>query len=397
MTPKPTTSRWSPARVTVPAMGACVLLSVAVHLGTALGAGVYLSQRTDLQLGDATRITMNDTPSTQTPDDPPMRLGRTDAKSAAIAWLGVTQDPVLGQGQESEVEQAELTMVQGERDSAQAIPTQQAQPTPTTQQPTPPTEPAAQPERAPDPVPEPVPDQQEPPKQLPPINANDPEPEIESIESEQVEPEPAEDIPLDEEVIDTKPEEESPTQAEENSEPAETTPQTVNETEDAQPIEQSEQAPVVESTPQPETTPSPGSTQQPQGKPGEVDNRESVASIIKRAQEVRASTLNRPLSGEGLEIRPVEPKFPASVRFTQLPRNPIVLIRFNAQGRVVNAKFLRDEEKKKVYDTGSKGVDEPLINAIYTWRAVGKQIDALDPEDPESVIEISMKILFRDE
>ncbi|CAN0559156.1 unnamed protein product, partial [Laminaria digitata] len=304
MTPQPTTSRWSPARVTVPAMGVCVLLSVAVHLGTALGAGVYLSQRTDLQLGDATRITMNDTPSTQTPDDPPLRLGRTDTKSAAIAWLGVTQDPVLGQGQESEVEQAELTMVQGERDSAQVMPTLEAQPTPPTQQVTPATQPATQPEQLQqEPEVEPVPDQQEPPTQQPPINANEPEAEIESVETQQVEPEPVQDIQLDEEVLETEPIDELPTQAEELPEPAESTPEAVYETEDAQPIEQSEQVPVVESTPQPETTPSPASTQQPQGKPGQVDQRESVASIIKRAQEVRASTLNRPLSGEGLEIR----------------------------------------------------------------------------------------------
>ena len=59
--------------------------------------------------------------------------------------------------------------------------------------------------------------------------------------------------------------------------------------------------------------------------------------------------------------------------------------------------FIRDEEKKKVYDTGSRAVDEPLLSAVYKWRASGEPLKKLDPDDPKSFIEISMKILFRDE
>ena len=103
------------------------------------------------------------------------------------------------------------------------------------------------------------------------------------------------------------------------------------------------------------------------------------------------------MSSAGLEIKPVEPRYPATVRFTQLPRNPILIIRFNAQGRVVFVDFIRDEEKKKVYDTGSRAVDEPLLSAVYKWRASGEPLKKLDPDDPKSFIEISMKILFRDE
>jgi len=126
-----------------------------------------------------------------------------------------------------------------------------------------------------------------------------------------------------------------------------------------------------------------------------VSNRESTASIIKRAIKVDAGALNKPIVGNGLEITTVEPKFPASVRFTQRPNNPVLLIRFDASGRVRKVQFLRDG--RRLLDTGSEEVNEPLLSAVYKWRAKGKEIDALDSADPESSIEISMRILFNRE
>lgn len=389
----------STTRVTIPVLSVCVALSVLVHLGSALGAGVYLSQRGSLDLSGVKRIRLPDMAPPPVPDEQPLRLGRQESRSASIAWLGVVRDSVVGQGQESQVEQAELTIQQGERDAPAAT---QTAPSPPTQaptettaepiqpepepQPVPAADPQPQPEAEPEPEPQPQPEQR--PEQAPSIPLPDlPEPVIEPSASEPetpvVRPDPQpqpEPDPIPDSEPDTQPIPESEPEPEPESE------------QPAQETASAKQNPTESVQPTPVTPPQPT----PAGKPGEVDDRESVASIIKRAQEVRATTLNRPLSGEGLEIKPVEPKFPATVRFTQLPRNPIVLIRFNAEGKVVRASFLRDEEKRRIYDTGSKGVDEPLINAIYQWRAEGKQIDALDPTDPESTIEISMKIIFRD-
>ena len=378
----------STTRVTIPVMGVCIALSVIVHVGSAISAGAYLSQRPAFSLGQQTRIELPDLSPPSMPQEQPLRLGREESRTASIAWLGVVRDAVEGQGQESQVEQAELTINEGQRDE-QATPVQQptppspAQPTAVVAQPQAETKDAPQPEEAQPQETRPEPQVSEPDQAEQPTPDREPEP---------IEPEsPAQDE--EPEALIESSEQQAPVVQQE----AQPEPEPQAEPEAAEPQEETTPA-----SPQPVTEPSlqpslPTTSPRPQGKPGEVDDRESVASIIKRAQEVRASSLNRPLSGEGLEIKTVEPRFPASVRFTQLPRNPIVLIRFNAQGKVVKAEFLRDEEKRRVYDTGSPGVDAPLINAIYQWRATGKQLDGLDPQDPESMLEISMKIIFRDE
>lgn len=389
MTTSAAPSSISTTRVTIPVLGVCVALSVLVHLGSALGAGVYLSQRGSLDLSGVKRIRLPDMAPPPVPEGHPLRLGRQDSRSASIAWLGVVRDPVVGQGQESQVEQAELTIQQGERDAPAAT---QTAPSPPTQSPAqPPTETTAEPiQPEPEPEQEPQPKPEQRPEQAPSIPLPDlPEPVIEPSASEPETPEVRPDSqpqPQPQPEPESEPETRPIPESEPEPEPEPEVPSQETASAAQKPTEAAQSTPV---TPPAHPTPA--------GKPGEVDDRESVASIIRRAQEVRATSLNRPLSGEGLEIKPVEPKFPATVRFTQLPRNPIVLIRFNAEGKVVRAAFLRDEEKRRTYDTGSKGVDEPLINAIYQWRAEGKQIDALDPSDPESTIEISMKIIFRTE
>ena len=116
----------------------------------------------------------------------------------------------------------------------------------------------------------------------------------------------------------------------------------------------------------------------------------SIVSSLRKNFPIRGRSPRK-----GIELTTVEPRFPASVRFRELPRNPVLIIRFDGHGRVSLVSFLT--EGKRVYDTGVKGVDEPLINAVYQWRAKGKEIDALDPKDPESYIEIPMRITFRKE
>lgn len=388
MWPSAQATRSASPRVTGSVMLLCVTLSIVVHLGSAFGAGVYFSERSQYVFDSTKRISMPDMPQPVQPPDPPLRLGREDSSTASISWLGVTSEPVLGEGQESTVEQAELTIVPGDaQQDAQSSPVAQ-QPTPTLE--TPPSalvesqpqitgtkpEPQSQPETISEPEFTPETSTVQPEVSEPIAAPSEPETAIIQETSVEEETDLIEAVTIPTESVDGPQSDPVPDPTEELTNPP------------VQTVEPSPEVPLVTQ---------PASTTDKAGKPGKADDRESVASIIRRAQEVRAASLNQPLSGEGLEIKPVEPKFPASIRFTQLPRNPIVLIRFNALGRVVNAKFLHDEVKKRVYDTGSKGVDEPLINAIYKWRASGKQLEALDPDDPESTIEISMRILFRDE
>ena len=364
--------------ISVPVLVACLVLSLLVHLFTAGGFASYAKALEGSGIEAPENISIPDMPVPPVPEDDPIRLGREDAKSASITWLGVLENPIEAEAPESEVEQAELAINSGVQDITQPTPTQTTPPVETIP------EPEFVPEQIPEPVIEPEPvqvqDPIEQPEQTTPIEPvepeADPEPVVQVTDSTTVDPEPQPE-PIEEpdavEPTQEPPVEESVEAQDPQPEPTQTSPSPT------QPV-----------------TPTPASETE-QGKPGEEDDRESVASKIKRAETHDVSALNRPLSSAGLEIKPVEPRYPATVRFTQLPRNPILIIRFNAQGRVVFVDFIRDEEKKKVYDTGSRAVDEPLLSAVYKWRASGEPLKKLDPDDPKSFIEISMKILFRDE
>lgn len=131
------------------------------------------------------------------------------------------------------------------------------------------------------------------------------------------------------------------------------------------------------------------------GARGVLSRREVVATRIKRAIEVDPHAPNAPIVGKGMEILTVRPRYTAAVRLSAVPKNPIVVMWFDASGKVSKAEFLRDG--KKLYSSGVSGVDQPLLNAIYQWRAKGKEIDALDVDDPESLVEVSIKIVFRKE
>lgn len=381
----------------------CLVLSVLVHIITAGGFGEYVRTRPASHADVAPEITIPDMPAPEDQEDPPVRLGRQESKTASITWLGVLENPIEGEAPESEVDQAELAIESGDSEESQPEANQTQEPVMTQAEPIQqpvvanmPQEPTAVNERA-----EEVPEAEPEPE---------PEAEPEAVpQPEQSTPtQPTEPVP--EPVIEANDSQESPaaTQAEavEQPERVEPTPKQAQQNEAEQESEPTEAPEATEKADitavLPPTSPRPSeelesSSPSEQGKPGEEDDRESVASMIKRADTQRATDLNRPLSSSGLEIKPVEPRYPAAVRFTQLPRNPIVLIRFNAQGRVIFTDFIRDEEKKKVYDTGSKAVDEPLLSAIYKWRAEGEPLKELDPDDPKSYIEITMKILFREE
>jgi hypothetical protein len=378
----------------------CLVLSVLVHIITAGGFGEYVRARPANHAQSAPEISIPDMPAPDQQEDPPIRLGRQESKTASITWLGVLENPLDGEAPVSEVEQAELAIDSGNSEVTQPEANESQQPVMT---------------QAVEPIQEPV-EVAAPPDTTAVNEPIEEEPEaVPQAEPEAV-PQPEQSTPMQpiepaaEPSVEANDSQESPDEAQaeavEQAEQVEPTPEQPQESEselEAEPTEVEEASENTDiTTVLPPTSPRPAEQMEPssptrQGKAGEEDDRESVASMIERADTQRATDLNRPLSSSGLEIKPVEPRFPAAVRFTQLPRNPIVLIRFNAQGRVIFTDFIRDEEKKRVYDTGSRAVDEPLLSAIYKWRAEGEPLKKLDPDDPKSYIEIPMKIIFREE
>lgn len=369
----------------------CLVLSVLVHALTAGGIIRYAETHEGQDPGSGEMLPP-ELPRQPDRDEPEIELGRADSRAASITWLGVRENPSEGDAPESVVEQAELAINTGvervlqplpSRPPAPADPVDEAVDQPAEDAPeVAPVPPDRQPEPTetrPEPDSEPAAERVEQPEQATPIepSSDETDPAVQSVDTPVVEPEPQ-------------------AQPAERPEPAEATPEPESRPEESpEPVAE----PATKAVTQPAATPEPVPPSPPstQGKAGEEDDRESVASMIKRAEVHKASDLHRPLSSAGLEIKPVEPRYAATVRFTQLPSNPVVIIRFNASGRVVFTDFLRDEKKRKVYDTGSKAVDEPLLSAIYQWRATGEPLKKLDPKDPKSYIEIPMKIIFRDE
>ncbi|PCI10289.1 hypothetical protein COB72_03690 [bacterium] len=354
-----TPSSFSTRHASVATLVAGLFLSVTINLGAGLGVSEYFAGFGTLDDDSDSSIEIEPDASAALLPADKLRLGMQESSTASINWLGVIDNPEIGDVPQAEVEQAEFSKQIGNA--------------PKTASPMPAIQPVVQP--------------------APPVEESQPEPEpVQAIE-----PTPEEKTQAEKIEIELKPDTQAPILIEPQPDPIEES--------QAELIEQSEPiGPELMSVdPKP-----PAEYQPPQiepdaqraepkaaGKVGVLSDRESAASIIKRAIKVNASNLHKPIVGKGLEISTVEPRFPATVRFTELPRNPVVMIQFGQNGRVRNAFFLA--EGKRIYNTGVPSVDEPLLNAIYKWKAKGKQIESLDANNPESVVEISMRIAFRKE
>lgn len=119
---------------------------------------------------------------------------------------------------------------------------------------------------------------------------------------------------------------------------------------------------------------------------GEQSDRESTASSILTATRAQ---LGKPIAGKGIEIKTVRPRFTHYTAIMTVPRSPRVRIHFRRDGEVEKVELVRS--------SGVPDVDRPLLDAVYQWRAVGKELEALPADvagsDPH-VLVIEMRILL---
>lgn len=120
--------------------------------------------------------------------------------------------------------------------------------------------------------------------------------------------------------------------------------------------------------------------------PGAGADRDSDATSTQLPLEVKPG---QTLAAEGMEILTVRPQWLVVTRMTTAPRNPLVVIDFGRDGRVVHAEYVARQT------TGYPGVDGPLLDAIYQWRARGKRIENLRSAPAEDVVRVSIRILLR--
>lgn len=117
---------------------------------------------------------------------------------------------------------------------------------------------------------------------------------------------------------------------------------------------------------------------------GQEAEKEADATALTEPMQIH---LGRTASGEGLEVftqRP--PRLTTLIRRTARPRNPLVDIHFKPDGAVGAARFREGE------GTGYTSVDEPLLDAIYGWRARGERLDALGEDE---TLTVTIRILLQ--
>lgn len=122
--------------------------------------------------------------------------------------------------------------------------------------------------------------------------------------------------------------------------------------------------------------------------PGLPSDRESVATALREATNL--TQWGKPLARKGLEIKTVRPRWRTTTLLTRLPRNPVVMVSFGADGKVTRAEYVKYEGRR--LSTGSRDVDEPLLDAVYKWRAKGKPLESLGKGE---TISFAIRVVLR--
>ena len=129
----------------------------------------------------------------------------------------------------------------------------------------------------------------------------------------------------------------------------------------AQPAPQRSQtnaADIVVNDPDVDVPAQPGSKADPTAAP-RIDAEADPVSRIESAHLVPGGVWAQ----HGIRIKTVRPRWPIVTRMTAVPRNPIVRITFNGEGKVTGVRWVRT--------SGWKNIDGPLRIAIYKWSAEG--------------------------
>jgi hypothetical protein len=117
---------------------------------------------------------------------------------------------------------------------------------------------------------------------------------------------------------------------------------------------------------------------------GPKADRDSDAASLRRSAIYRNGKVD---AGKGLDIRTVRPEFSLTTRALTTPASPRVEIAFNRRGFVERVKVLTSSGYVAE-------VDQPIITALYNWRARGEVLDQL-PAGPDSLLTLELTIVLR--
>lgn len=112
-------------------------------------------------------------------------------------------------------------------------------------------------------------------------------------------------------------------------------------------------------------------------------DREADAAATDEPHEVRPG---QPLAAEGLRVQTRgRPDFSVITRLTGARRTPVYAITFGRDGRVKNVEI--------VESSGNSNVDEPWRNVLYRWTATGERLEQLPEDDPKAGVTIKIRLL----
>ena len=132
-----------------------------------------------------------------------------------------------------------------------------------------------------------------------------------------------------------------------------------------------------------ENSRAPGSPGVPGATQKVASDRDSDASSVKRAAVFRNGKVE---AGEGLDIRTVRPDFSLTTKALRQPRSPTLEIIFGKDGRAKRVRVLKSSGFPSE-------VDEPVVTALYNWRAKGRLLDQL-PSRPDATVALEITIIL---
>jgi hypothetical protein len=119
---------------------------------------------------------------------------------------------------------------------------------------------------------------------------------------------------------------------------------------------------------------------------GDKSDAESVATSTIPSLTFKPGT---PLAAEGVRIRTVAPKFSITTRVAARPRNPLLELTFNREGKVIAGKFVEGRT------SGYEDIDGPILDACMRWTATGKKLQELTAGDPRATLTVRITYLLQ--
>ncbi|MCA9291846.1 MAG: hypothetical protein KDA25_12010 [Phycisphaerales bacterium] len=143
--------------------------------------------------------------------------------------------------------------------------------------------------------------------------------------------------------------------------------------------------PAAPQTPTPAAAPSaPPGDQAPPGAGSGSDRDASASSVVEIPPEHWKE--GKVVVGRGLDLKPSRPNYSPRSLLLGAPSNPLCELQIRRDGRVAKARLMTS--------TGSREIDEAILNSLYRWTATGSTLELLEGDETH-LVRIRMILINR--